>query len=432
LSAVADARVKKPLVIFVGLRYLRAKNANQYVSFVTLASVLGVMLGVAALIVVLSVMNGFENELRGRLLSMSSHASVRINNEYAKGLPEWQRLRDELNATPGVTATAPFIEMEAMLSTGRELGGALLSGINPEAEAALSSVDSHLVTGSYESLQSGSNNLLLGIGLARQMGIVRGDSITVLVPQRDSSVAGFTSTMRRFVVSGIFEMGLQDHDSLRALIHIDDAAELMDMQGTVGGIRIQVDDLFAAPEIVRTWYSNSASDAELREHLELSDWTIENASYFRAVRIEKIMMALLLSLIIGVAAFNIVASLVMVVTEKRAGIAILRTMGCSRETIIGVFVFQGTVIGWLGCLIGIVLGVYLSLNVSTLAPALENLFGFQFMPGDVYYLTSLPSELHWSDVAWTTFTVLAITVLATLYPAFRAASVEPSEVLRYE
>jgi lipoprotein-releasing system permease protein len=421
--------MKKPLLVFIGLRYLRARSANQYVSFVAFASVLGVMLGVAALIVVLSVMNGFENELRDRLLSMSSHASISSR----QGIDNSAALAAELTAQPGVEAVAPFIEMEAMLSTGRELGGAILTGIDPAAERVLTSVSEHIVSGSYDSLQSGSANVLLGIGLARQLDVLTGDRITLLVPQRRAPAeaggnGSFSSVIRSFTVTGIFEMGLQDHDSVRALIHLDDAADLAGMSGRVGGLRIRVSDIFAAPDIMRSWQIDSV----LAENLKVSDWTIENASYFRAVRIEKIMMALLLSLIIGVAAFNIVASLVMVVTEKRAGIAILRTLGCSRRTIIGIFVFQGTVIGWLGCLCGIALGVYLSLNVATLAPALESLFGFQFMPGDVYYLTSLPADLHWADVLGTSITVLVITMLATLYPASRAASVEPSEVLRYE
>ena len=421
--------MKKPLLVFIGLRYLRARTANQYVSFVAFASVLGVMLGVAALIVVLSVMNGFENELRDRLLSMSSHASISSRD----GIVNTAEIAAELTAQPGVEAVAPFIEMEAMLSTGRELGGAILTGIDPAAESMLTSVSEHIVSGSYDSLQAGSANVLLGIGLARQLDVLTGDRITLLVPQRRApSEAGgnssFSSVIRSFTVTGIFEMGLQDHDSVRALIHLDDAAELIGMSDRVGGLRVRVSDIFAAPDIMRSWQVNSV----LAENVKVSDWTIENASYFRAVRIEKIMMALLLSLIIGVAAFNIVASLVMVVTEKRAGIAILRTLGCSRRTIIGIFVFQGTVIGWVGCLCGIALGVYLSLNVATLAPALESLFGFQFMPGDVYYLTSLPADLHWTDVIGTSITVLVITVLATLYPASRAAGVEPSEVLRYE
>jgi len=410
--------------MFIGLRYLRPRNASQYVSFVTVVSVLGVMLGVAALIVVMSVMNGFENELRDRLLSMTSHASV----SSPQGIKNYEAISAELQGVSGVEATAPFVEMEAMLSTGRELSGAIVTGVDPEAEARLTGIDQNLIRGEFGSLQSGSSNIILGSGLARQLGVLPGNWITVLVPQRDESSRGFRSNLRRFLVTGVFEMGLADHDGVRALVHIDDAREILGMQGSVSGIRVRVDDIFMAPEIMRRWQASFDHSEDLR----ISDWTIENASYFRAVRIEKLMMALLLSLIIGVAAFNIVASLVMVVTEKRGGIAILRTLGCSRRTVVGIFVFQGTVIGWLGCLCGIALGVFMALNIDSLAPALESVLGFEFMPADLYYLTSLPSDLHTGDVVWTSVAVLVMTVLATVYPALRAAGVEPAEVLRYE
>jgi len=414
--------LKKPLVIFLGLRYLRPRHASQYVSFVTIASVLGVMLGVAALIVVMSVMNGFENELRDRLLSMTSHASV----SSSEGLADWQAVSASLESESGVVATAPYVEMEAMLSTGRDLAGAIVTGVDPAAEARLTGIDQNLISGDFDSLTAGSGNIILGSGLARHLGVVPGQRVTVLVPQRGDGPGGFRSNLRRLLVTGVFEMGLQDHDSVRALIHISDAREIQGIDAGATGVRIRLDDIFAAPELMRAWQQANG------EAYTVSDWTVENASYFRAVRIEKIMMALLLSLIIGVAAFNIVASLVMVVTEKRAGIAILRTMGCSRSTIVGVFVFQGTMIGWLGCLCGIALGVWLALNIDSLAPALESVLGFQFMPADLYYLTALPSDLHAGDVVWTSVAVLFMTIVATIYPALRAAGVEPAEVLRYE
>jgi len=253
--------------------------------------------------------------------------------------------------------------------------------------------------------------------------------VTILVPRFPSGKAGGVgSQLVSFTVSGLFELGVQDHDSLRAFVHLHDAAELAQMGTKVSGIRVETADIFAAPALVRERLQQVGD----RGVLSVRDWTQENASYFRAIRIEKMMMALLLSLIIGVAAFNIVATLVMVVAEKRSGIAILRTIGCSRREVIAIFVLQGTMIGWIGAIVGVVAGVLLSLNMDTVAPALENLLGFQFMPADLYYLTSLPVDLQTADVVWTSVAVLVVTSLATIYPALRAATVQPAEVLRYE
>jgi len=243
-------------------------------------------------------------------------------------------------------------------------------------------------------------------------------------------VQGLVSGLRQFTVTGVFELGLKDHDSVRALVHMDDAAVLAGYAGQVSGIRVKVADVFGAPLLIRGW--RARWDAAHAFHPEVRDWAQDNATYFRAIRIEKIMMSLLLSLIVGVAAFNIVATLVMVVTDKRANIAILRTLGFSRRGIIGVFSFQGIIIGWVGVIAGVIGGVLLALNVDNLAPRLERLFGFEFMPADVYYLTRLPSDVHAGDVVWIAVIALAMTALATVYPALRAASVAPAEVLRYE
>jgi lipoprotein-releasing system permease protein len=417
--------MRKPVALFVGLRYLRARKGSGFVSFVTFASVIGVALGVATLIVVLSVMNGFEKELRERLLGLTSHASI-LQDE---GLEGWLPLVEKLQQKSDIRGAAPYIEQEAILSGPGGLAGALITGIEPDLEAKVSRVDTSMLIGSLNDLRPDSYRIVLGRVLAQRAGIAVGDKVRILVPRFPSGKAGrIGSQLVSFTVSGIFELGVQDHDSLRAFVHLQDAAVLAQMGTRVSGIRVETTDIFAAPISVR----QRLAEVGDRGVLKVRDWTEQNASYFRAIRIEKLMMALLLSLIIGVATFNIVATLVMVVAEKRSGIAILRTIGCSRREIIAVFVLQGTLIGWIGAIIGVVMGVLLALNMDTVAPALETLLGFQFMPADLYYLTSLPVDLQTADVVWTSIVVLVVTSLATIYPALRAATVQPAEVLRYE
>ncbi len=415
----------RPVAIFVGLRYLQTQRSNGFASFVSIASVFGVALGVAALIVVLSVMNGFENELRSRLLSLTGHASI---SPQGTPLP-WREMRDAIVTSPEIEAAAPFVELEAMLANGRNLSGALLTGVVPEFEQEISEVARHMRAGSLDDLVSGSNSIILGRTLALKLGVYQGGSLTVMVPRKKAGSRLHTE-LRRFHIVGIFELGLRDHDSIRALVHLDDARVMAGLDIPTVGLRVKTSDMFAAPRIVRSWLTEwtqrTGIDAGVR------DWTQENATYFRAVRIEKIMMTLLLSLIVAVAVFNIVATLVMVVMDKRSGIAILRTLGYSRRTIVQIFTVQGVVVGWVGVIIGVGLGITMALNVDQLAPLLEQLFGFQFMPADVYYLTSLPADLHISDVVWISVVALLMTALATVYPAVRAAGVSPAEVLRYE
>jgi lipoprotein-releasing system permease protein len=417
--------MRKPIALFVGLRYLRARKGSGFVSFVTFASVLGVALGVATLIVVLSVMNGFEVELRERLLGLTAHASVRAD----EGIENWQEITKSLLAAEGITGAAPYIEQEVMLSGPGGLAGAELTGILPTAEQTVSKIAANMLAGSLDELQPQEYRIVLGRALAQRLGVTVGDSVALLVPRMtEGNSASFAPELLSYSVSGIFELGVQDHDTVRAFIHLNDAMELSGADGRVDGLRVETRDIFEAPELVRHWLSA----ADLPGSLEVWDWTQQNASYFRAIRLEKTMMALLLSLIIGVAAFNIVATLVMVVTEKRSGIAILRTIGCSRRDVVAIFILQGTLIGWAGAIIGITLGTALALNIGTVAPAIENLLGFQFMPADLYYLTSLPSDLRIPDVVLTSLTVLIVTALATVYPSLRAANVQPAEVLRYE
>lgn len=417
--------MRRPVATYIGLRYLRSQRANQFASFLTLASAVGVALGVAALIVVLAVMNGFENELRARLTSMTGHAWVSGDG----GIADWRRVRADLQGWPGITAAAPVVEVEAVLARGAELAGAILTGIDAQLESG-TPLEAGMLRGRLTDLVPGTRAMILGAALAARLGLRVGDAVTVLVPYKDPAT-GLQSRLRQYTVTGIFELGVKDHDGSRALIELGEAAVLGGIEdGRVAGLRITAADIFAAPQLIRAW--RAAWLGKSGQELQVRDWTEDHATYFRAVHIEKIMMMVLLSLIVGVAAFNIVATLVMVVTDKRGSIAILRTLGFSRACLVGIFAVQGTVIGWIGVTVGVITGVAVAGEIGTLAPRLERLFGFEFMPADVYYLTSLPADLHWQDVLVVGAIALILTSLATIYPALRAAAVAPAEVLRYE
>jgi lipoprotein-releasing system permease protein len=411
-----------PVELFVGLRYLRAKRRTRFVSFITLISLMGISLGVAALIVILSVMNGFEGELRNRLLSMSAHGSVAAVDGTTEN---WESLLHEVVAEPGVKAAAPFVQMEGMIQSGKNLVAIVVHGVDPSYEQELSGDSINMVDGSLDVLQTGERSIILGRLLAYELGAKIGDSIVLLVPKPVGD-GTLQPVLERFITRGIFEVGTKDHDAVLALVHTDDVAQILGLESAVSSIRFRADDVLAAPAISRSLQSKLGSE------FKSSDWTIENGSYFRAIRLEKMMMSLILSLIIGVAAFNIVASLVMVVTDKTTDIAVLRTLGMSPQGVVKVFFVQGAVIGWAGVAIGIVLGVVLALNVPTLVPILEQFFGFQIMPGDVYYVSDIPSELETQDVVVIAISAFVLTSLATLYPARRAALVNPAAALRYE
>lgn len=408
--------------LFVGLRYLRAKRRTRFVSFITLISLAGIALGVAALIVILSVMNGFEGELRDRLLSMTAHGFVTGRDGE---LEEWRDVQDAIEEHPSVIAAAPVVGMEGMIRSGRTLTGVLVNGVLPDDELRVSGRTINFLDGGLEVLTPGMKSIVLGRILALDLNVRIGDSVVLLIP-RPTGDGSLEAKLERFVLRGVFEAGVQDHDSTLALVHISDAARMMSLGERVGAIRFLGDDVMAAPAI------SAALGTRLGAEFESSDWTVENASYFRAIRLEKMMMSLILSLIIGVAAFNIVASLVMVVTDKTSDIAILRTLGMGPGNVVKVFFIQGAAIGWAGVFLGVVLGIVLAINVPTIAPMLERILGFQIMPGDVYYVTAIPSILEMEDVTIIAIAAFLLTSLATLYPARRAAHVDPAIALRYE
>ncbi|GFE87915.1 lipoprotein-releasing ABC transporter permease subunit [Steroidobacter agaridevorans] len=418
-----------PLPLYIGLRYVRSRSQGFFVSFISWVSMLGICVGVAALITVISVMNGLEGEMRGRLLSLASHATLSGEPEQ---LQDWPALADRIRKEEGVVGVAPYIDLQGMLGRGADMRAALIRGVDPELESQVSDIGAHMQVGSFTDLIAGEQHIILGAGLAYALDARVGDEITVLVPALSAQGEGVVSgidlkpRIQNFIVSGVFEAGAQEQDNVLALIHLQDASGLAGTHGMPNGLRLKFDDIFAAP--VRTPQINEALGGKFK----VSDWSIENASYFRAVRIEKTMMTLILMLIVAVAAFNIIAALVMVVNEKRTDIAILRTVGMTPRAVVGVFMTQGVLIGWFGALLGLVVGLLLAFNVSTIVPFLEGLFGAKVFDPTVFVISDMPSEVQWPQVMGITLTALALTVLATIYPSLRGAATEPAEALRYE
>ncbi len=408
----------QPLPIFVGLRYSIAREHSFFVSFITWVSLLGVAVGVAALITVISVMNGFETELRARLLSVSAHATI---STHGAAMPDWRARLARLKGAPELAGAAPFLDTDAMLSNGAAMSGAILRGVDPQTEAQVSTIADSMREGALSDLKPGLNRIILGRSLAYQLQVGMGDPVTVMIP----GAAAAQPRLQQFEVVGLFEVGLQEHDSTVALIHWEDAAALRGLAGPTG-IRLRFTDVLDAPRLARLALNRVGTDLQVR------DWTQENEAYFRAIRIEKTMMGLILMLIVAVAVFNIVATLVMVVTDKRTDIAILRTLGLSPRGVLGVFMTQGLLIGWVGTAIGVALGLALALNVDVIVPVLESTFGFHIMDPDVYYIAAIPSETHARDVIFIALAALLLTFLATIYPSLRAASTAPAEALRYE
>ena len=413
----------RPLELFVGLRYTHSKRRTHFISFISMTSMLGIALGVTALITVLSVMNGFEKELRDRILGMASHATV---TTYAGRMADWQGLSQTLEEQSSIIAMAPYVQGESMLSQGKRVSGAIIRGVMPGMEGGVSDVVSHINGGDLTLLKAGEYNIILGSELAIVLGVGVGDSVTVVSPQVTIGPTGILPRLRRFTVVGVFEVGMFEYDRGVALVHIKDAARLFSLDDNVTGLRLKLEDIYDAPGLAREL------SAQLPGGYRVEDWTRQHANFFRAVKTEKRVMFIILTLIVAVAAFNIVSTLIMVVTDKRSDIAILRTLGASPGSIMKIFIIQGVVIGVLGTALGVAGGLGLALNVETIVPAIESFFNVEFLAADVYYISEVPSELHWKDV-WVMASVsMGLSLLATLYPAWRAARTHPAEALRYE
>ena len=412
-----------PVELFIGLRYTRAKRRNGFISFMSLVSIIGIILGVMALIIVLSVMNGFEKEVRDRILNMISHITV---SGYDGKLTDWPSVVAKVKKNPEVVGTAPYISAEGMLIYKREVHGAMFRGVDPALEKTVSRVADHMVQGKLTDLKPGKFNIILGQDLALRLGVDVGDKITMVTPSANITPAGVLPRLKRFTVSGIFKVGFYEYDSAVGLINLDDAARVFRMDGSVSGVQVQVKNLFEVGPV-----SKMLKEKYLMNYW-VKDWSYYHANWFRAVKMEKTMISLLLFLIILVAAINIVSSLIMVVTDKRSDIAILRTLGAKTQTITRIFIIQGSVIGVAGTLLGTLFGVIISINLESLYTWLEHVLHRQLIDGSVYLISTLPSDLHWDQVLWISAASMITSILATIIPARRASKTQPAEALRYE
>ena len=411
----------RPLEAFIGLRYTRAKRRNHFISFISLVSILGIAVGVTALITVISVMNGFDQELKDRILGMVSHATIEGIDETVQ---DWPRAVELARANPHVLGAAPYVERQAMLQ-GARVSGAIVRGVVPSLEPAVSEIDRRMVAGKLSDLVPGRFGIVLGRELAMTLGVDVGDRVTVFAPEFSATPIGAIPRMKRFTVVGLFEAGMQEYDAGLAILSMQDAQVLYRLDGPTG-IRLRLDDMFQAYPVGRS------IGAELGRHYRVTDWMQGHSNFFKAVAMEKKVMFLILSLIVAVAAFNLVSTLVMLVQDKQADIAILRTLGQSPASVMGTFMVQGVLVGTLGIALGVLFGVTLSLNLAALVKWIEHTFHVAFLSPDVYYISELPSDLHWNDVVWITVTAFVFCTLATLYPARRAPPTEPAAALRYE
>lgn len=413
----------QPVEAFIGLRYTKARRQSHFVSFITFASMFGIALGVMVLIVVLSVMNGFESSMRDRILGMLSHVTI---SETDAKIENWQQRREAMLKREHVVAVAPFIERQVMLNASGNVQGILLEGVLPEFEEKISTVPQHMLKGNFDDLVAGKNNIILGSKLAKTLHVDVGDSVILLTPNASSLQSGELPLLREFNVIGMFEVDLQQYDKSTAYVHMQDAVDLFEFEQQVTGLRIQLDDLYKSTEVSQSIIATSGED------LWISDWTKNNTTVFKAIQLQKTMMFFILGMIIAVAAFNLVSTLVMVVTDKEADIAIFRTLGLTPLSVMKVFMVQGTLIGLIGVSLGVALGVLLAWNVGTILPWLERLLDTRFISADVYGISKIESSIQWFDVLMIGISALVLSMLATIYPAWKASKLQPAEALRYE
>jgi len=413
----------QPYELLVGLRYTRAKRRNHFISFISMASMVGIAIGVMALIVVLSVMNGFQQELRARILGVASHVQI---TGFDGQLANWPEVAKQATANPEVVAAAPYVSAQGLLANQQSVQGALVRGVLPELEDKVADIGSHMKRGQLTDLRPGAFGIVLGAELAHSVGARMGEKVVLIAPQGQVTPAGILPRIKQFTLVGVFEVGMYEYDAGLALIHLEDAQKLYRLGNTVSGVRLKLKDLFDAPEVARDLTRSVTGD------LYITDWTRSHANFFRAVQIEKNVMFIILTLIVAVAAFNLVSTLVMAVTDKQPDIAILRTLGASPASIMKIFVVQGSLIGVIGTAIGVIGGILIALNIDVVVPAIERLFRVQFLAKDVYYISELPSHLQWADVITVAAMSLVLSLLATLYPSWRASRVNPAEALRYE
>jgi len=408
---------------WIGNRYVRSRSSNRFVSLISLISMLGIAIAVAVLIVVLSVVNGFERELQDRLLAMTGHASIDGSDGR---LSDWSRFTAAAEMDNRVTGTAPYIDGQGLLIAGDELSGAALRGIEPALESRVSGIDGVMTAGSLDSLQPGAFRIVIGVELARALGVTAGDKVTVTLAEGRVTPLGVVPRSKRFTVSGIYRVGMYEFDRRLAFINLDDARRLFRLGRDVSGLRIAVSDVFLAPQIVRDVALAGGGG------VMISDWTRRNVNFFRSIQITKSILFVILLLVIAVAAFNIVSTLVMVVKDKQSDIAILRTIGAQPSAILRIFITQGTVIGVAGTVAGLLLGVLLTVNLENVVGFFEASFGIKFLAADVYFISDLPADLRWPDVLQVCSIALILALLSTLYPAWRGARTSPAEALRYD